>query len=171
MKKRFVLLAVLAAWLPLVAAAQQVPPDPAQGAPEIAGPMSQQERNQMRGFMEQMRTLRQQYRSQMLAALTPEHRQLLATIAGQLATSPNPDPKAAAKQLDDALTSSEKQGILKAEQSYRTQTKALHDKMLAQMQARRPQVRQPDPGMLLLAPEGGLMHQTMVFGFGEGPPR
>ena len=71
----FALLAALA--LPCAASAQQGPPP--------GGGMMQ---------------MHQQMRADMLGALTPQSKTMLATVAGQLATSTAPDVKAAAAQLD-----------------------------------------------------------------------
>ena len=61
----------------------------------------------------QMFTLRQQERSQMLAALTPAHRRLLSAAVGELAISPQPNPDAIAAKLNAALSPREKHTILK----------------------------------------------------------
>jgi hypothetical protein len=53
----------------------------------------------------------------MLRALTSAHRNLLATIAGQLTTSQNPDINGAAQRLDSALSPAEKQAILAAQKT------------------------------------------------------
>ncbi|GEM_PF-2310776 len=57
----------------------------------------------------------------MLNALTPAHRTLLSNVVGQLAVSPTPDFRAAAQQLDSALSAGEKQSILNAETTARSQ--------------------------------------------------
>jgi hypothetical protein len=169
MKPFFLVFAVVLAGLPLAAPAQQPPPEPAVGGQVEVGPMSQQQRSAMRNFMEQARKLHQQYRSQMLAALTPEHRQLLATLAGQLATSDNPDPRAAAQKLDAALSPAEKQGVVNAANTLRTQMQKLHQQMMAQFPPRTLE-RRADPGMLLLSPDHTAMGmRVMSFGAGMEP--
>lgn len=65
-------------------------------------------------------------RATMLTALTPSHRQLLASIAARLATSTNADYTDAAKQLDLALSPAERHAILGA-------ANAEHEKMRAIM--------------------------------------
>lgn len=65
-------------------------------------------------------------RTTMLRALTPSHKQLLASIAARLATSTNPNYTDAAKQLDLALSRAEKHAILSA-------ANAEHEKMRAIM--------------------------------------
>ena len=79
--------------------------------------------------MQAMTQIHSDERVAMLNALTPEHRQLLATIAGQLAIATTPDYDAAAKQLDNALSPSEKQAITDAQKSARDKMKAAMDKM------------------------------------------
>ena len=160
----FILFTALTA-APLLAWAQQ-PPPPA-GAPPA---WHQGDRQAFRQFRQQSERLRTQVRAAMLAALTPGHRALLARIAGNLAVSPNPDPRAAAQQLDAALTPPERQSILAAQQSFMSQMRSLHQQMRAQfvsqltpaqkaqMQARMAQFqghhghhhRAPDAGFLLL---------------------
>jgi crotonobetainyl-CoA:carnitine CoA-transferase CaiB-like acyl-CoA transferase len=63
-------------------------------------------------------------RATMLTALTPVHKQLLATIAARLATSTTADYTDAAKKLDLALSPTEKHAILSA-------AHAEHEKMRA----------------------------------------
>lgn len=93
--KMLALAAVLAACTTLApASAQSTPPNGPGGPP--AG----------------MIAIHRQMRDQMLSALTPEHKQLLASIVGRIATEDRPDIAAAAKRLDDALTTQEKQAIL-----------------------------------------------------------
>ncbi len=69
----------------------------------------------------------------MLSALTPAHRTLLANVAGQLAVAATPDFRAAAQQLETALSPAEKQAILAADSTARTQMRSLMEKARAQM--------------------------------------
>ncbi len=142
------------------------------------GPPTQAQREQMRTNMQQMRKLHEQFRAQILGALTPEHRQLLASIAGNLAIADKPDIRAAAKQLDEALSPGEKSAIL-------ADAKAMHDQMRAQMQAMRaahpwpqrsgaPKAREgkrehhaPTAGGILLMVASG---HSMMMGHRGGPP-
>ena len=73
----------------------------------------------------QMMQLHKQERTQMLGALTPAHRTMLSNIAGQLATSSNPDRDAAARQLDGSLTRNEAQSILRIHETFRNQSRQL----------------------------------------------
>ncbi|MBV8637451.1 MAG: hypothetical protein JO322_05150 [Candidatus Eremiobacteraeota bacterium] len=126
--------------------AQAPPPRP------TPNPQMRQQFDTMRRQMDQIHS---QERAQMLGALAPAHRQLLATIAGELATSTTPDYSGAAARLDAALSPSEKQTILNASQSAR-------DKMGSAMQSMRQQMSQnggppPGPGgpMMMGPPPGG----------------
>lgn len=126
----------------------------------------------MRGMHRQIVQIETQTRAQMVNALTPANRTLLANVAGQLAIAPNPDLRASAQQLDAALSSSEKQAIINADSSARTQIRTVfqnararaqgpgagpmpsHPPMGAPQRAR----RAPDAGMLLLR------HALMIIG-------
>ncbi|HZZ66047.1 MAG TPA: hypothetical protein VFE17_11145 [Candidatus Baltobacteraceae bacterium] len=143
-------------------------PAAAQTARPTPNAAMRQHFQQMRSQMRQIRTTE---RSQMLAALSPSNRSLLANIAGQLATTANPDYRAAAGRLDASLSAGEKQAILNAAQTARTSRRALMQNVRRQFEANHPgtqhgerpegQRRTPDPGMLLLSlaasPERGMM--------------
>ncbi len=125
----FITATALAAVVAVPAVAQEPPP---------GGPMptpNPQMRQQMESMRKQMDQIHTQERTQVLGALTPAHKQLLATIAGELATSTTPDYTGAAQRLDSALSPSEKQTILSASQTAR-------DKMRAQMESMRQQMEQ-----------------------------
>jgi hypothetical protein len=112
--KQLGLLALILLATPSLASAQSAQdgaPMPPDGGPGPSGAAS-------RGQMQQ---LRMATRSQMLNALTAQHRTLLARLAGQLATSPSPDLQGAARQLDDALSPQESEAIVAAQQSLRGQ--------------------------------------------------
>ncbi|MBV9270312.1 MAG: hypothetical protein JO165_04405 [Candidatus Eremiobacteraeota bacterium] len=83
----------------------------------------------IRRDFEQLHTQMQQIhtaeRAQILAALTPAHKALLANVVGQLAVAPTPDYEAAAKRLDAALTPGERQTILNAAANARARSEAL----------------------------------------------
>lgn len=131
MNKFALVLAAAMAVAPLAALAQQSPP-PMNGMNGMNG-MHRMSAQSMQ-HMEQMHA---QARAKMLAALTPQNRQLLSTLAGQLAIAEKPDIAAAAKQLDAALSASEKTAILD-----------VHTSMRKQMQSQMPQrPSQPMPGM------------------------
>jgi hypothetical protein len=79
-----------------------------------------------------MEAIQRTERTQILASLTPQHRALLATIAGQLATSAEPDYDGAAKRLDSALSSGESQGVIRASQNARAQERSVMQSMRSQ---------------------------------------
>lgn len=149
----------------------------AQTAPSQHPTPSPAIRAQFKEMRTQMRQIHTTERSQILGALTPAHRALLASVAGQLATTTNPDYKAAANRLDSALSSGEKQAILNAAQNARSKQRSLMQQVRAQFSpppgaarhergmGQHRQHRAPDAGMLLLhlaAPgQGMMMHRRM----------
>lgn len=74
---------------------------------------------------QQMEQLHTQARSKILGALTPAHRELLAQIVGSLAIAPNPDPDAAVRQLNAALSPGEAQAVLSAHSAVEQQMRAI----------------------------------------------
>lgn len=90
-------------------------------------------------FHKQTEQMHQQFRTQVLASLSPTQRNAVANLIGQLAISNNPDPAAAAKQLDALLGQSGQQRILSLHTSFRTQMHALHQQMKAQLEKVMPQ--------------------------------
>lgn len=159
----------------------------AQMAPGSPPPNHAMHGGMMRGDMHDMMKAHEAFRRQVLAALTPAHRQLLATVVGQLAVSDKPDHKAAAAKLDAALSSNEKQAILAAHAQMMTQMeaqmKAQHEKMMQAWQSAHPNAtpwpkhsphgehgpRTPDPGMILLMVAGG--HDMPMMMDGHHPRR
>jgi len=110
------------------------------GAPAVAQTMPNHTPNPaMRQAFQQMRSrmegIRRAERAQVLGALTPAHRVLLANIAGELTTSVAPDYDAAAKRLDAALSPSESQAVIRAAQNARTQARSLMESMRSQFPA------------------------------------
>lgn len=73
----------------------------------------------------QMMQLHTQERAQMLNALTPAHRTMLSNLAGQLATSANPNADGAARTLDASLSRGEAQSILRIHQTFRSESEQL----------------------------------------------
>ncbi len=121
MKRTFALVALCALALPSVALAQSAPPSMPMRHPNMAG---------MRQVFEQVEKIHRAERTQILAALSPAHRALLASIVGNMAIAVNPDHKAAAARLDAALSPSEKNAVLAAHKTAMTQA---HDAMHAMM--------------------------------------
>ncbi|HEY9085614.1 MAG TPA: hypothetical protein VIN40_06730 [Candidatus Tyrphobacter sp.] len=147
--KAFALFLALAL-TPLIASAQtQSSPAPAAPAapatvPAPAGPMEMQmemspaqrqaHMQAMRAFRQQAEHLHRATRAKMLAALTAAHRALLARVVGNLAIAANPDPRAAARTLDAAISSGERQAVLNAQRSEMSQMHALMEQMRTQME-------------------------------------
>ena len=122
MKKLIGLLAPAFVLMPAIAFAQA---QPAPSPWPSGGPPHHSNFGATRQMHEQMSQLYRTTRAKMLDALTPQHRQLLANVVGQLAISPNPDRRAAAAQLDAALSPSEKQNIVSIHQGAIDQMQAM----------------------------------------------
>jgi len=163
--KRILLALAFVLAVPAIAGAQQDPGSP--------GPAMRQ---QMRTDMQQMMKLHQQFRAQVLGALTPAHKQLYASVVGSLAIAASPDPRAAVKQLDAALSPSEKTAILNASTQFMTAMKSLRRQVMANHPWPKPngspwphrshgsrKPRTPDAGAILLGMAGGhggmMMHR------------
>jgi hypothetical protein len=181
MKRAVATLSLALLVVPALALADDGPPPPAP-----AGAQNTQIRSQLHQLRTQMEQMHMQARAQMLSALSPAHRQLLANIAGQLAISPNPDREAAARQLNAALGSGEQQSIVRIHENLRTQTKALMQNVRAEMEAANPNgpgaqqhptgmapnMQRPpqDAGHILLGMSAmGGMHGGMDMMRGPGP--
>jgi len=189
--KALKLIGLCLAFAPSAVLAQTAAPDVAPPHPDFAA---------MQQMHAQMEQIHQQARSQILGALTPAHRALLANVVGQLAVAPNPDRAAAARALDAALTQNEARAILAASSAARTQSHALMESARAQFEASLPadqrarmqqhmevrpegqepgsgkretlQQRESDPGEQLLdiATGGGHDHMYMMMHAGPGMP-
>ncbi|MBV8150384.1 MAG: hypothetical protein JOY59_02410 [Candidatus Eremiobacteraeota bacterium] len=127
MKNGLIALAVAALLVPAAALAQTMSPAPAPPAPPGPPGGHRMMRSEFRMMTADLSKAHKQARTDMLAALTPAHRALLASVVGQMAIAAYPDHKAAAAKLDAALSASEKQSILRIH-------KTLHDQMHKQMQ-------------------------------------
>jgi hypothetical protein len=113
---------VLAAALLFAAPAfAQQPPD------ATPNPAMRQAFQQMRS---QMENVRRTERSQILGALTPAHRALLGSVAGELATAVEPNYDAAAKRLDSVLSAGESQAIVRAAQNADRQRRTIAESMM-----------------------------------------
>lgn len=134
----------------------------------------------MRAEFQQVKTLHQQYRAQVLGALTPAHKQLFASTVGDLAIAASPDPRAAEARLDAALSNGEKTAIISADTQFRSAMKSQFEKMRAAHpwpspsgsprphRSHKPYT--PDAGRILLAMAGGHGRMMMMRG-GWGHPR
>src|SRR5579862_8230894 len=120
MRKVFLALFLALTFVPVAALADD---------PQPPAPPTQAQREQMFKTMESFHAkseqLHQQMRAQILGSLSLAHKQAVANIIGQLAIATNPDPRAAAKQLDAILSQGEQQRILAVHNAFRTQAKAL----------------------------------------------
>jgi hypothetical protein len=136
--KRIGLLTLAFLLSPVAGFAQDAPPPgppPAADAVAPPGGPGPQRFADMRENRAQMEQLHTQARAQMLGALSPAHRTLLANIVGQLAISANPDPRVAAQQLDAVLTTGEKQSILTVHTQLRAQMRTMMEAARARMEA------------------------------------
>ncbi|MBV8148975.1 MAG: hypothetical protein JO092_07775 [Candidatus Eremiobacteraeota bacterium] len=127
MKKVFLALFLALTMIPVAAFADDASPF---GAPPSLTPAQQQA---FETFRRREDELHQQFRSQVLAALSADHRNAVANLIGQLAISSNPDPRAAISQIDSLLSQGEQQAILSAHNTFRQQAKALHEQLRSQM--------------------------------------
>jgi hypothetical protein len=109
----------------------------------------------MEQFHQQAERIHQQTRTEILNTLSTAHRAAIANIIGQLAISPNPDPRLAARQIDAMLSQGEQQRILSASTNERNQMKSLFEKLHQQMEAQNPNMPQHPNGM---GPGGGWQH-------------
>lgn len=128
--------------VPSFALAQSAPPAPAvnPGGPmQTPSPQMRQMMREhmaaMRQFMERMRTEQRATRAKMLAELSAAHRLAVAHIVGELAISPSPDLRAAARQIDAVLSASERAAVLATARAQMAQMHAQMEQMRAQMQA------------------------------------
>jgi hypothetical protein len=115
-----------------VFAQQTAPPD---GPPPAFASPNPQMIAAMRQSRVQMQQLRQQVRSRMLASLTPAHRTAFANLVSQLALSVEPNPRAAATQLDAILAPAEKQSVLTLAAAERTSMEAIMQQTRAAVEA------------------------------------
>jgi hypothetical protein len=161
MNRSILALALALSVIPVAALAQQNSVQPAPAADQ-----RQARQQTMERFAQQEEQLHQQMRSQILSSLTPVHLREVAATIGQLAIAQNPDPQAAAKRLDEMLSSSERGRILAAHETFATQSRQLHEQMRSEMQSEMPQGhsdwmshgspngmmshRMSDPGTILL---------------------
>jgi hypothetical protein len=178
MKNAFVALSLALTLIPVSALAQTTP----SGVRSITPAQRQAMFQQFQAFHQREQQLHQQFRAQILGTLSADQRASAANVIGQLAVSSSPDPQAAASQLDSMLSQGQKQQILNAHNTFRSQLKALHEQMMRQMRNAMPggpsfgehhfmhdehTQMQPDAGMILLhvLSGGDGMHHMM-----GGPP-
>ena len=169
MRKLLVLFALLAS-VPVLVLAQAQPPGPGPSGMPWPRPDS----GAMRQTMQQQQALHKQFRAKVLATITPAHRNLLASLVGQLAIAASPDPQAAIKKLDAALSSGEKQAILNVAQSFMTQQRAMHEQLIAKFRAANPNMPSPRPRpsgqeRMHRTPDAGALLFMVATMAGHGP--
>lgn len=194
MKNLWLALALALLAVPASAMAQDAPSAAAVPAPPPHPQLTPAQRQAMfktmSDFHDKEMQLHKQLRSQMLGALSPEHRTAVANVIGQLAISASPDPGAAAKQIDALLTPAEKQAITTAHTQFSDQSRTLMQQMMSQMKSEMPSPppgapphgtmmgqnwqkhnEVVDPGTILLTTlnGGGRMGMMMAHGFGMPP--
>jgi hypothetical protein len=185
MNKGILAFALALTILPVTALAQQNAPA---GPPDLTPAQQQALKTTFQAFRQQEEQLHTQFRTQVLASISPIHRKVVAEEIGQLAISANPNPELVAKQIDSLLSPSERQAILNAHSSLKTAAKALHEKMKAQIESQMPagmphhdhssmskqhMQYNPDAGTIVLMTLGGGEHGGMDHGmgmWGHGPP-
>ena len=128
------MLAVAISLVPLGATAGEppapMPPPPMMmfgGHLNLTPSQQQQWQQIMQQTGQQMQQLHAQARAKVLGALSPAHRALLAQVVGSLAIAPNPDPQAAVRQLNAALSPAEAQAVVSAHNAALQQMHQLMD--------------------------------------------
>src|SRR5581483_9497700 len=116
---------------PAIALADNAPP--AQGAAQWQAHMAQFEQ-----FHQKMEQLHTQARAQMLAALSPAHKEALANVIGHLAIAANPNAENDARQINALLSPGEAQAVVRIHDATRAQAESLMESMRSQMQRQLP---------------------------------
>ena len=129
MNRSFLALALALSVLPTAALAQDTG-----GRPAMTDQQRQAIHQTFDQFKQQEAQLHQQFRYQVLSSLTPAHRRAVAATIGELAIEENPDVQAAAKRLDQILSSGERERIMQAHEAFGTQAHQLHEQMKSDMQ-------------------------------------
>jgi hypothetical protein len=121
-------------------AALAAPPAPPAGVADEQGPPhpTAAQMSAMRATHEQLKALRAQARVALLGSLSAQHRAALATIIGQLAISPAPDPAAAERQIDALLSRGEAQNVLNVSAAERSSERSAMEAARAQFEASLP---------------------------------
>lgn len=152
MKNSLLALALALGMMPIAVLAQDTNAPPA---------MTDQQRQAMHEnferFAQQEMQLHQQMRSQILSSLSPVHLRAIAATIGNLAIEQNPDVTGAARQLDRILSPGERQRVMAAHETFRSQSQQLHDQMRSQMQSMMPaghgDMMKPGSGMMSRMPQ------------------
>jgi hypothetical protein len=147
--------------------ASPAPAPPALSAP--AGPNRGAFFERMRENRARMEQMLVRSRAQILGALTPAHRALLGRLVGELAVAPNPDPRAATRQLDAALSASERQAVISAADNAREQIRSFMQEQRGAWRGWR-SPNGPAPGAGATAPAPGAANASPPGGMGYAPP-
>ena len=140
----------LLAPLSALADGTSTPPTP----PQLTQTQRQALHQAFESFRKKTMALHEQTRTQILGALTPAHRTLLASLVSQLAVANDPNPKAAVEQLDGQLSAGEKNAIIEAHRSFHTQVVALHEQMRTQLKGELPSMSAMHDGGMMGGPMG-----------------
>ena len=183
--KRIALVAFALVLAPLMGAAQDAPP-PGGPPPDAAGPTGTpdpQRLADMERVRAQMTHLHTQTRTQMLAALTPQHRAALATLIGQAAISNAPDEAAVAQRIDGILSRPEAQNVISLAASERVNARNVMEAARAQfaatlspaeqakMKDREAQDAAHRSERPAFTPDAGRELLRTMLGFADGGPR
>lgn len=133
MKKSLLALALAVSMIPITALA-----DDDHMPPNVTPAQRQAIQQTFQRFMSQEMQMHQQMRWQILQSLTPIHRRAVAATIGDLAIAANPDPEAAAKRIDAMLSPGERQRVISAHNTFRSQSMQLHDQMRAELRSEMP---------------------------------
>jgi len=111
---------------------------PPPGPPQLTQAQRENLEKTFETYHTQMEQLHAQLRTQVLSSISPAHRTTIAGIIGNLAISSNPDPKAAARQIDTLLSQGEQQRIVGLHNTFHAQVEKLHQQMRAQLESQMP---------------------------------
>jgi hypothetical protein len=103
MKQLWLALAAGLLALPAAALADGDAPAVSTATPPLTAAQRQAISKTMQTFRDKEGQMHQQLRSQILGALSPEHRTAVAGAIGEMVIAENPDPAATAKQIDGVL--------------------------------------------------------------------
>jgi hypothetical protein len=132
MTKHF--LAIALALVALPAAALADPTTSAQAPAPLTPAQRQAISSQRQAFFQKEMQMHQQLRTQILDALSPDHRTAVADAIGQMVIAASPDPAATAKQIDGLLSSGEQQRILSLHSAFVSQSQAMMQQLHDQLQ-------------------------------------
>ena len=116
------------AGIPIAASAQSAATPPA-----LTDQQRQATHQTIARFLAQEMQLLDQARSQILASLTPAHREQVAAIIGELAISPTPDVAGAGQRVDGFLTATERQGVMAAAESFTSRSRQLGNQLRTEL--------------------------------------